>query len=163
MNENRPNFPRYLHGAIILVSVILGTFGIFGYLHYMDDIEQLISDNLPYGTLSITVRVTLCVGILFTYPLQIYPVVEICENFLFQETKARHALTTSLRHDYSVLPSGPLTVQEDTARSEDRESCYEDDSSGDSEEDTPHELPPVAEAHHIHVHKSRWQCDVFVS
>ena len=103
MKENRKNFRNYLHGAIFLVSVVLGIFGILGYIHYADEVEQLISDNLPYGTLSIAIQVTLCVGILFTYPLQMYPVVEIAENFFFRETKERSTLTASFNSERSSL------------------------------------------------------------
>ena len=107
MKENRKNFRKYLHGAIFLISVVLGTFGMLGYIHYADKVEQLISDNLPYGTLSIVVQVTLCLGILFTYPLQIYPVVEIAENFFFRETKERSTLTASLNSEHSSLVTSP--------------------------------------------------------
>jgi hypothetical protein len=108
MKENRKNFRKYLHGAILLVSLILGTFGIFGYIHFTHDVKQLISDNLEYGTLSIVVQVTLCVGILFTYPLQMYPVVELAENFFFKETKQRSTLTASFNSEYASLnPDSP--------------------------------------------------------
>lgn len=111
MNENRPNFPRYLHGGIGCVSVILGTFGIFGYLHFVDNVEQLISDNLPYGTLSIIVQVTLCIGILFTYPLQMFPVIEISENFLFKASKERNTLESSFNREHGSLQPNTTDVQ----------------------------------------------------
>ena len=111
MKENRKNFRKYLHGAILLVSIILGTFGIFGYIHFTDSVEQLISDNLPYGTLSIIVQITLCVGILFTYPLQIFPVVQIAENFLFKETKERSTFTASLNSEHASIHSGTPGLQ----------------------------------------------------
>ena len=103
MKENRKNFRNYLHGAIFLLSAILEIFGILGYIHYADDVEQLISDNLPYGTLSIVVQITLCLAILFTYPLQMYPVIEIVENFFFRETEERRTLTASFSSEHSSL------------------------------------------------------------
>ena len=110
MSENRPKFTKYLHGAIIGVSLILGTFGVFGYLHYMDDVEQLINDNLEYGTLSIVVQVTLCIGILFTYPFAMFPAVEIIENVLFKDTKERNTLMSSFNKDYDGLIQSTITA-----------------------------------------------------
>ncbi|XP_028406582.1 amino acid transporter AVT3B-like [Dendronephthya gigantea] len=112
MKENRPNFRKYLHCAISLVSIILGTFGIFGYIHFSDEVEQIISDNLPYGTLSIVVQITLCIGILFTFPLQIFPVVQIAENFFFKEKSERTTITASYSSEHSGLrPDTPVVVQ----------------------------------------------------
>ena len=162
MNENRPNFPKYLHGAIILVSIILGSFGIFGYLHFTDDIHQLISDNLQYGTLSIIVRLTLCIGILFTYPLQIYPVVEIFENLIFKETKARSALTSSFNHEYSSLLYDPMNVGANNYSGEKNEEDDSSETSSETDEEKQQELPPVSEFP-VEVHRPKWHCDIFVS
>ncbi|CAB3980707.1 Hypothetical predicted protein [Paramuricea clavata] len=129
MKENRKNFRNYLHGAILLLSIILGTFGIFGYIHFTDDVEQLISDNLPYGTLSIIVQITLCVGILFTYPLQIFPVVQIAENFLFKETKERSTFTASFNSEHASIHSGTPGLQYGNI-------TPGDESSGDESSDT---------------------------
>ena len=134
MKENRKNYPRYLHGAILLVSIILGTFGIFGYIHFGDGVEQLISDNFPYGTLSIIVQITVCVAVLFTYPLQMYPVVEIAENYFFKETKQRSTLTASFNSEYASLRSESPTLQYGNAMPEDDSSDTESSETEQSSE-----------------------------
>ena len=134
MKENRKNYPRYLHGAVLLISIILGTFGIFGYIHFGDGVEQLISDNLPYGTLSIIVQITVCVGILFTYPLQMYPVVEIAENFFFKETKQRSTFTASFNSEYASLRSESPTLQYGNAMPKDDSSDTESSETEQSSE-----------------------------
>ena len=133
MNENRKNFRKYLHGAILLVSIILGTFGIFGYIHFGDGVEQLISDNLPYGTLSIVVQTTLCVGILFTYPLQMYPVVELAENFFFKDTKERSTLTASFNSEHASLKHKSPALQYGVIPQGDDDDDNDDDESSDTD------------------------------
>ncbi|XP_046855366.1 amino acid transporter AVT3B-like [Xenia sp. Carnegie-2017] len=135
MEENRRNFTKYLHGAIFLISLILGSFGILGYIHFADGVDQVISDNLSYGTLSIIVQIMLCIGILFTYPLQIFPVIEIVENFLFQETKRRSTLAASCRADgTSCAPE--TTVQNSINASQSSESLTsEEENNGINDEE----------------------------
>lgn len=137
MRENRKNFPKYLHGAIFLLSLIFGTFGILGYIRFTDHVEQLISDNLTYGTLSIIVQVTLCVGILFTYPLQMYPVVQIAENFFIKETKERCTITASFKREseYSPLWEDNSRLQYGDPAPESLEEDISDSSEPKSEEE----------------------------
>ena len=48
----------------------------------------MLNQNLPAGNpLSIAVNVTICLGILLTFPLQMFPVIEIIEKYLFTEGK----------------------------------------------------------------------------
>ena len=143
MKENRKNFRKYLHGAILLVSMILGTFGIFGYIHFADDVEQLISDNLPYGTLSIVVQITLCVGILFTYPLQMYPIVELAENFFFKETKQRSTLTASFNSEHASLNRKTPTLQYGIMPQGNHDNDESSDTDETSEYKSGEEMTPV--------------------
>ena len=86
MADNRPRFPLYLQLAISQVSVILGSFGILGYLIYGSTVPQIVTDTLPSGPLAQGIRITLCIAVLFTYPLQLFPVIEIFEGLLFSKS-----------------------------------------------------------------------------
>ena len=45
---------------------------------------QIIAENLPADQpVVMVINITLMIGVLFTYPLQIFPVVEVLENLLF--------------------------------------------------------------------------------
>lgn len=164
MNENRPNYPNYLHGALFCVSVILGTCGIFGYLHYTEDVQQLISDNLPYGTLAITVHVTLCIAILFSYPLQMFPVVELAENFLFENKNERNTLLSSFNGEFShsILNDGNIHY-DGRDEVDDGGNSTEIDNEDEAEEkrkvEEDEESPCVAHSHPV-VLKSRYHCDL---
>ena len=46
----------------------------------------MLNANIPSGNpLSIAVNIGICFGILLTFPLQIFPVIEILEKYLFTE------------------------------------------------------------------------------
>ncbi|XP_071947943.1 uncharacterized protein [Antedon mediterranea] len=86
MAENRPKYPSFLHGSLMLLFVMLGSLGVLGYLKYGDDVEQILIQNLPANTVfSYIANVTICIGVAFTYPLTVYPIIEILENILFTE------------------------------------------------------------------------------
>jgi hypothetical protein len=84
MGDNRPRFPLYLHLTLAQVSVILGSFGVLGYLIYGDNVPQIMTDTLPSSIFAQLVRVTLMIAVLFTYPLQLYPVIQITESVIFK-------------------------------------------------------------------------------
>ena len=64
--------------------MVLACFGVLGYLSFGNDVEQMINANIPNGQwLSIAVNSCLCVGVLLTFPLMMYPVVDLAELNLF--------------------------------------------------------------------------------
>ena len=84
MAENRHRFPLYLHFAIGGLSTILACFGLLGYAVYGEGVEQIVTESFPPGALILIVRCLLCFAILLTYPLQIFPVIELVEGWLFK-------------------------------------------------------------------------------
>lgn len=89
MAENRPRFPLYLHLALGIVSTILGSFGMLGYLIYGSNVPQIVTDRLETGVLTQLVRITLIIAVLMTYPLQLYPVIEIAESICFTKVHSK--------------------------------------------------------------------------
>ena len=84
MEGNRHNFVKFLYGAIAGLTLVLACFGVLGYLSFGNDVEQMINANIPNGQwLSIAVNSCLCVGVLLTFPLMMYPVVDLAELHLF--------------------------------------------------------------------------------
>ena len=64
--------------------MILAFFGLLGYAVYGEAVEQIVTESFPQGVLILVVRCLLCFAILLTYPLQIFPVIEIVEGWLFK-------------------------------------------------------------------------------
>ena len=89
MAENRPRFPLYLHIALAQVSFILGSFGILGYMIYGSTVPQIVTDRLQTGIVAQLVRLTLIIAVMMTYPLQLYPVIEIAESVLFTKIHSK--------------------------------------------------------------------------
>ena len=106
MAENRPRFPLYLGLALVQYSIFLGSFGLLGYLIYGSNTPQLVTTILPDALFSQFIRVALVLAVLFTYPLQLYPVIEIAEGLIFSRAPARG------RHqNLSEVIAGPSTVE----------------------------------------------------
>ncbi|CAH1259170.1 uncharacterized protein [Branchiostoma lanceolatum] len=117
MEGNRHNFSKFLRTALFLVSLILGCFGVVGYLRFGDNVQQMISQNLPTGSvIAQTVNMTLCIGVAFTYPMQLVPVVEIIEGWLFAPGKCCGPTFDSNGRSGSVQSnsqSDPLLLDDD--------------------------------------------------
>ena len=81
--KSGPNvFPKLLDYSLLLVSLILASFGTVGYLTFGDDVHDIIVRDLPSSGPTVALKSCLIVGIFFTYPLQILPVTRIFEGFV---------------------------------------------------------------------------------
>jgi proton-coupled amino acid transporter len=88
MEGNRHNFVKFLFGAVATLAFVLAFFGIMGYLRFGLEIEQMINANIPNGQwLGIMVNSCLCIGVLLTFPLMMYPVIELAELYIFGNSK----------------------------------------------------------------------------
>ncbi len=72
---------------------------------YGEDVKQLITLSIKQHTpLSIAVDITLIISVLFTYPLQCYPVITLLEKYLLALGKSVSKLI------YPVLLLGVLAI-----------------------------------------------------
>ncbi|KAK3612264.1 hypothetical protein CHS0354_039545 [Potamilus streckersoni] len=86
MDNNRHNFHFFLYGAIVCLSLILSTFGCLGYMRFGDNVKQMLNTNIPSDSaVFFAVNICICFGILLTFPLQMFPVIELTELYLFAE------------------------------------------------------------------------------
>ena len=108
MAENRPRFPLYLHLTLAVVSSILGSFGMLGYMIYGSGVPQIVTDTLGTHILAQLVRITLIIAVLMTYPLQLYPVIEIAESVFFTKVHS------SSRSHLGGIVSGPSVTVTDS-------------------------------------------------
>ena len=86
MQSARTNFPWLLHLAIGTTTVVLGIFGTIGMLNPLaddDEVPQIATALLPDASrVSKVVWGCLFLAILFTYPLQIFPVIQVAEWYI---------------------------------------------------------------------------------
>ncbi|XP_067671087.1 uncharacterized protein [Haliotis asinina] len=88
MEGNRHNFGAFLHGAVGCLSLVLLAFGILGYLKFGELTSQMINTNIPNSSwVGISVNICLCIGVILTFPLQIFPVIELAEIYTFADGK----------------------------------------------------------------------------
>ncbi|XP_026662484.2 amino acid transporter ANT1-like isoform X2 [Phoenix dactylifera] len=78
----RKKFPWVLLQAFLGTAAAYICFGVFGYLAYGEDTNDIITLNLPSNWLASIVKVGLCIALAFTFPMIIHPVNEIIENKL---------------------------------------------------------------------------------
>ena len=78
--QDKKKFPRVLKNTITVVTGLYASFGIFGYLAFASDTNEIITLNMPGSTVATIVKFSLCIGLYLTYPIMIFPVVEILEK-----------------------------------------------------------------------------------
>ena len=78
MGENRGKYTAFLHVSVVGCFVVLTSFGATGYLAFGAQTCQVVTANLK-GLLAVVLQFLLFIGVLFTYPLQIYPCIRISE------------------------------------------------------------------------------------
>ena len=74
----------YVHVNVYIIYIVLCGIGTLGYLRYGPSVSQILVQEITQHTpMSLLVDATLVVSVIFTYPLQCYPVIEITEGYLF--------------------------------------------------------------------------------
>uniref|UniRef100_A0A1I8JA08 Aa_trans domain-containing protein n=1 Tax=Macrostomum lignano TaxID=282301 RepID=A0A1I8JA08_9PLAT len=107
MEDNRHNFRSFLRGSLVVVTAILGGVGTIGYLRYGQDTRQIVVQNLPTQSLFVVILdATLILGVIFTFPLQIYPVIQMTEKlFLARYRTSASVNGSSVNYDEPVFCS----------------------------------------------------------
>lgn len=67
----------------IIIYYLFLISGITGYLSYGDKTCQIVTQNLS-GDMAIVLQAFLFIGVMFTYPLQIYPNIQIVEHLFIK-------------------------------------------------------------------------------
>ncbi|KAL8570274.1 hypothetical protein ACOMHN_011296 [Nucella lapillus] len=86
--EVRHKFKKFFITAMTVVTLLYITFGACGYLSFGPETKSIITLNLPKGTgfdFGMMVKSCLCLGIFFTYPVMMFPVIKLLENYLLPD------------------------------------------------------------------------------
>ena len=87
MEGNHHNFRRLFTGAVAVFSLMLAAIGILSYLQFGHNTQQIITQNLPKGDVKTAVEVISVMSLVFLYPLNIYPAIEMLEATILQSSK----------------------------------------------------------------------------
>ncbi|CAI5742552.1 unnamed protein product [Hyaloperonospora brassicae] len=83
--QNKRNFTPILVSTVVIVTTLYATFGICGYLAFGNDTNAIITLNFDgIGGLVTLVKVFLCLGLFFTYPVMMFPVFEVLQPMLIR-------------------------------------------------------------------------------
>ncbi|XP_043713734.1 amino acid transporter ANT1-like [Telopea speciosissima] len=82
--RERKRFPWVLAMAFSGITLVYVLFGFFGYLAYGDQTKDIVTLNLPNDWSATAVKIGLCLGLTFTFPIMMHPINEIVEGKLKQ-------------------------------------------------------------------------------
>ncbi|KAG3237137.1 hypothetical protein PI124_g17865 [Phytophthora idaei] len=78
--RNKHNFMPILVCTVVIITSLYATFGVCGYLAFGNGTDAVITLNFEgSGGLVTLVKVFLCLGLFFTYPVMIFPVFEVLQ------------------------------------------------------------------------------------
>ncbi|ESP02144.1 hypothetical protein LOTGIDRAFT_157294 [Lottia gigantea] len=86
--EKRHKFKKIFIISMVLATTLYITFGSAGYLSFGPQTNPIITLNLPKGSsvdFSMVVKSSLCLALLFTYPVMMFPVMKILERILIAD------------------------------------------------------------------------------
>jgi proton-coupled amino acid transporter len=73
-------FPKVLAQALLPITILYIAFGLIGYFAFCDETKDIITLNLPNDWWTVGVKLGLCIALLFTFPVMMYPVHELVES-----------------------------------------------------------------------------------
>lgn len=83
-------FPKIIALTILFLVVLFSLFAGTVYAAFGDKTQSVVTLNLPNASVSgatMTVQLTYSLALVLTYPLMLYPVVKILENYLFPQKR----------------------------------------------------------------------------
>lgn len=75
--ETRAKFPRVYTWTTLSVTIFYAFFSIICWMGFGDDVRTVLTVSLPSGWLATTVQLTYSIAVVFTFPLQNFPALEI--------------------------------------------------------------------------------------
>ncbi len=75
--EDRNKFPTVYRKVILGVIAFYTFFGVFCWLSFGNEVRTVMTTSLPEGTMATTVQLAYSLAVIFTFPLQNFPSLEI--------------------------------------------------------------------------------------
>lgn len=110
-------FRGVLRSALAVLTVVLGVVGVLGFVTFGAGTRSIILLNMKGSALVSIVKVVLVVGILFTYPLQLVPVIQALETWMQSDSPFEPVLLSSASSSPGASPRpAPPTDEEHEER-----------------------------------------------
>lgn len=88
--ESEKRFPEVYYQTISSIVLFYSFFGFICWKAFGDDVSTVLTTSLPDGTLATTVQLAYSVAVIFTFPLQIFPALEIVVHLVEQRQLLGH-------------------------------------------------------------------------
>ena len=86
--KDRKWFPSLLRNTIVGITSLMAVFGCCGYFAFGSETEAPITLNLE-GFWATLVKLALCVGLYLTFPIMLFPVNEVMEDFVLSDDNSK--------------------------------------------------------------------------
>lgn len=100
---DRARFPKVYKRVVLSIVCFFAVFGITCWMAFGNDVKTVLTTSLPEGFMATTVQLAYSIAVIFTFPLQFWPCLDISTRSI------QMALTTKCRASilfhYNVLSS----------------------------------------------------------
>lgn len=103
--EDRNRFPSVYRQVILGIISFYSVFGIFCWLSFGDDVRTILTTSLPEGTMATTVQIAYSIAVIFTFPLQNFPSLEIACRSIASAMQSTCGKSTSLLQSRNLIAS----------------------------------------------------------
>ncbi|KAG7354060.1 transmembrane amino acid transporter [Nitzschia inconspicua] len=103
--EDRERFPEVYKRVIFGIISFYTFFGIVCWMCFGDDVKTVMTTSLPEGNLAATVQLAYSIAVIFTFPLQNFPSLEIATMSISSSMKATCGRCTSWLQYRNVIAS----------------------------------------------------------
>lgn len=104
--EQRKQFPQVYNRVIFGIICFYAFFGLTCWMAFGDDVRTVLTTSLPAGVLATTVQLAYSLAVIFTFPLQNFPALEIsCRTIANGLTQNKWVPRTSIWTRRNVLSS----------------------------------------------------------
>lgn len=104
--EEREAFPQVYRKVIMGIICFYTVFGITCWMSFGDDVHTVMTTSLPRGVLATTVQLAYSIAVIFTFPLQNFPSLEIaCQSIAGGIQKSCAGTESSVFQKRNVISS----------------------------------------------------------
>jgi solute carrier family 36 (proton-coupled amino acid transporter) len=110
---NKSRFPLVLRASLSIMATVLMVVGVLGFATFGAGTRSILLLNFGKSPVVDIVKLVLIIGILFTYPLQLIPVIAATESWIFSGTQASTSgFRSQLLNDELAILNGSLTADD---------------------------------------------------
>lgn len=103
--EDRARFPAVYQNVILGIISFYAFFGLTCWMAFGDDVRTVMTTSLPSGTLATTIQLAYSFAVIFTFPLQNFPSLEIACRSISSGLDASCGKATSFLQQRNTIAS----------------------------------------------------------